>query len=75
MTKGREFDFVAGRGGERSYIQVALNVNDPATAAREFGNLMDIPDNYRKIVVTLRDSATNTQAGIEMLSLREFLKK
>lgn len=75
MNKGREIDFVAERGGERSYVQVALNVNDPATAAREFGNLMDIPDNYRKIVVTMRDSAPNTQAGIEMHSLREFLKK
>lgn len=73
MTKGREIDFVAERGGERAYIQVTLNVDDPATAAREFGNLIDIPDNYRKVVVTLRDSASNTLEGIHMMSLREFL--
>ena len=73
MTKGREIDFVTERNGERKYIQVALNVNDPATALREFGNLADIPDNYRKIVVTLRDSSPNTQDGISMVSLRQFL--
>ncbi|MDE6264069.1 MAG: ATP-binding protein [Paramuribaculum sp.] len=75
MTKGREIDFVAERKGERSYIQVAVTVSDPTTAQREFGNLADISDNYRKIVVTLRDSTPNTQNGIQMMSLREFLTK
>lgn len=73
MSKDREIDFVARRDGEQRYIQVALNVNDPATAQREFGNLADIPDNYRKTIVTLRDSFPNTQNGIETISLREFL--
>ena len=73
MTKGREIDFVAERNGERRYIQVALNVDDPDTASRELGNLADIPDNYKKIVVTLRDSAPNTRDGISMISLRHFL--
>lgn len=73
MSKGREIDFVAEKAGERSYIQVALRVDDPDTAIREFGNLADIPDNYTKILVTLRDSAPNTHNGIPMLSLRQFL--
>lgn len=73
MNKGKEIDFIAERNGEREYIQVALNVNDRSTAEREFGNLAEIPDNYRKIVVTLRDSAPNTQDGISMMSLRHFL--
>ena len=73
MSKDREIDFVARRDGEQRYIQVALNVNDPATAQREFGNLADIPDNYRKTIVTLRDSFPNTQNGIDTISLREFL--
>lgn len=75
MTQGREIDFVAERDGERCYIQVALEVSNHATAQREFGNLADIPDNYKKIVVTLRDSAPNTHEGIKMVSLREFLMK
>lgn len=74
-SKGREIDFVAEKGGEIRYIQVAVNVNDPSTAAREFGNLEDIPDNYGKELVTLRDSAPNTYKGIRMSSLREFLLK
>lgn len=73
LSKDREIDFVAERNGERSYIQVALNVNDESTAKREFGNLADIPDNYSKLLVTLRDSTPNTHQGIRMLSLREFL--
>lgn len=73
LPKGREIDFVAVKDGERCYIQVALNVDDPATAGREFGNLTGIADNYTKILVTLRDSAPNTHNGIRMLSLRQFL--
>lgn len=75
MSKGREIDFVAERNGERSYIQAAVTISDPTTSQREFGNLADIPDNYRKIVVTLRDSTPNTQNGIQMMCLREFLTK
>lgn len=73
LTKGREIDFIAERNGERIYIQVALSIQDESTAKREFGNLADIPDNYRKMIVTLRDSTPNSYNGINMLSLREFL--
>ncbi|MDE6037533.1 MAG: ATP-binding protein [Duncaniella sp.] len=73
-SQGREVDFVAEKNGETVYIQVALNIDQPTTAERELGNLSSIPDNYEKILVTLRDSAPNTQDGIRMVSLREFLK-
>lgn len=73
LPKGREIDFIAEKGGERRYVQVAVNVNDPVTAEREFGNFAAIPDNYEKIVVTHRDSAPNTYNGIRMMSLRQFL--
>ncbi len=75
LEKGREIDFIAEKDGERKYIQVALNVDHPETAQREFGNLFNIDDNYAKILVTLRDSAPNTYKGIRMMSLREFLKE
>ena len=73
LNGGREIDFIAEKNGEQKYIQVALNVDNPETAAREFGNLKSIPDNYTKLLVTLRDSAPNTFDGIKMLSLRRFL--
>ncbi len=75
LQKNKEIDFIAEKDGERKYIQVAVTVNDKATADREFGNLESIDDNYEKLVVTLRDSAPNTQRGIKMLSLRDFLTK
>lgn len=73
LQRNKEIDFVAEKDGKRKYIQVAVNVYDKATADREFGNLRSIGDNYEKLVVTLRDSAPNTQNGIKMLSLRDFL--
>ncbi|MDE7108654.1 MAG: ATP-binding protein, partial [Muribaculaceae bacterium] len=73
LPSGREIDFIGERNGEKCYVQVALNVNDPSTAKREFGNLSEIPDNYKKIVVTLHDSAPNTLEGIKMMSLRQFM--
>lgn len=74
-SQTREIDFVAEKDGEITYIQVALNIANPDTAERELGYLASISDNYEKILVTLRDSAPNTQDGIKMISLRDFLKK
>lgn len=73
IGNSKEIDFIAEKDGETTYIQVAVNVNDPKTYNREFGNLAEIPDNYKKIVVTLRESAPNTRDGIQMLSLHDFL--
>lgn len=73
ISGGREIDFVAEKGGERRYVQVAVRVDDEATALREFGNLEVLNDNYEKILVTLHTSSPNTRNGIRMLSLREFL--
>lgn len=74
-SRNKEIDFVAEKDGERKYIQVALNVYDKTTADREFGNLELIGDNYEKLVVTLHNSTPNTQNGIKMLSLRDFLNQ
>ena len=73
MSQGREIDFIAEKDNEYRYIQVALTVLDGDTAAREFGNLAKIPDNYEKTVITLRDTSPNTLNGIRHQSLREFL--
>ena len=45
-----------------------------STVAREFGNLLEIPDNYPKYVVTMDEmqSGGNYQ-GIKQISLRDFL--
>ncbi len=71
----REVDFIAEKGNEKIYVQVAMTVADEETASREFGNLEMIPDNYEKILVTYRDSFPNTYNGIKTMTLREFLMK
>ena len=68
-----EIDFVASRDNEKIYIQAALEINDPATMEREYGNLLKIDDNFPKIVVTRDGFDGNTYRGINTLSIREFL--
>lgn len=73
LPKG-EIDFVAEKGGKPIYIQVAYLLNEDSTVKREFGNLMLIPDNYPKYVVSM-DPITKPKDydGITHIPLRTFL--
>jgi predicted AAA+ superfamily ATPase len=73
MQGNKEVDFIAEKGGEKMYVQVALSILEPDTMNREFGNLMNIPDNYPKKVVTMQAFSGNTVNGIETQDLRSFL--
>lgn len=48
-----EVDFVAEKGKEIIYIQVAYLITDEEVFKREFWNLEQIKDNYKKIVLSL----------------------
>lgn len=70
----KEIDFAAEKNGERLYVHVVYQLNDDAVIQREFGNLVDIPDNYPKYVVTMDAiQPRNTYKGIRQIGLREFL--
>lgn len=70
----KEIDFMADRNGERIYLQVAYMLYDQKTVDREFGNLMQLPDNYPKFVITMDEFPLNTSyKGIKQLHLRDFL--
>ncbi|MCY4439738.1 MAG: ATP-binding protein [Deltaproteobacteria bacterium] len=69
----REIDFVATRPGETLYVQVAYLLADEATHARELGNLLAIPDNYPKMVVSMDPVIGAGHKGIRHLHIREFL--
>jgi Predicted ATPase (AAA+ superfamily) len=70
----KEIDFMAEKGGKKLYIQVALTLIQEETRKREFGNLMEIEDNYPKYVVTLNDMIIgNDYKGIQSMNLKEFL--
>lgn len=68
-----EIDFVGRKGNDVLYIQVAYRIDDKKTYDREFGNLLKINDNFRKIVVTMDDYIEGPYEGIEHYHIREFL--
>ena len=70
----REIDFVAEKGGKPVYVQVAYLIADDKTSEREFGNLMEIKDNYPKYVVSMNPMVVpQDYEGITHLTLRRFL--
>jgi predicted AAA+ superfamily ATPase len=69
----KEIDFVATKNENKTYIQVAYLIADDKTHEREFGNLLSIPDNCAKIVVSMDETATGNYKGIEHTSIRAFL--
>ena len=52
---------------------MALSLQDEKTIAREFGNLIQIADNYPKMVVSLTAFEGASYLGITTISLRNFL--
>lgn len=60
-----EVDFVASRNGETIYCQTALSISDPDTAAREYKPLKNIPDNFRKYIISLDSYPIASNEGIE----------
>jgi len=69
----KEIDFVAVKGDKTIYVQVAYLITDEKVHEREFGNLLKINDNYKKIVVSMDEFATSNYKGIEHLNIRNFL--
>lgn len=73
LASGKEIDFVASKGNDKLYIQVAYLLVDQKTIDREFGNLLAVSDNYRKIVLSMDEGMHSNYHGVEHLSIREFL--
>ena len=71
---GKEIDFVARRGDETIYYQVALRISNEETYEREFGNLKLIKDNYPKYVITMDPlSSMINDEGIKAIQAKDFL--
>jgi len=68
-----EIDFVGRKGNDVLYVQVAYRIDDQKTHEREFGNLLKINDNFRKILVTMDDYIEGPYKGIEHFHIRKFL--
>ena len=70
----REVDFVGEKKGERLYVQVAYLISDKKTWDREFGNLLLIPDNYPKFVVSMDKMIEGGEKGIRHMHITQFIK-
>lgn len=69
-----EIDFVAEKGGTTIYFQVAYLIAEESTMQREFGNLLKIPDNYPKYVISMNPMIRPQEyEGVKHLTLRQFL--
>ncbi len=69
----KEIDFVGERGGEKLYIQACYLLPNDQVKQREFGNLLEIKDNYPKLVVSLDEYAPSSFKGIKHIHLSIFL--
>lgn len=69
-----EVDFVCNLGGNRYYIQSALNLATPEKTLQESRSLNHIPDNFKKIIV-VKDyiKPWKTEEGILVLGIIDFL--
>lgn len=68
-----EVSFVARRGAEKLYVQVAESMKKPEERKRALTPLRMIRDHYEKIVIALECEGTLTQDGIRLMPLLEFL--
>jgi len=71
----KEIDFVAEQYNQKIYVQVAYLITDEQTTKREFGNLLDINDNYPKYVVSSDTLSEGNYKGIKHLHIQDFLTK
>lgn len=69
----KEIDFIAQKGGEKIYVQVAYLLQNENTIKREFGNLLEVRDNFQKYVVSM-DQITemNDYLGIKRMHIIDF---
>ncbi len=67
-----EVDFVATRGLEKHYFQVAYVLADDKTVEREFRSLEEIRDNYPKTVLSM-DVVDFSRGGILHRNIVDFL--
>ncbi len=69
-----EVDFVCNLGNKRYYIQSALNLETREKTIQEERPLMNINDNFKKVIV-IKDNIKHwyTEEGILVIGIQEFL--
>lgn len=68
-----EVDFIAEKPNEKIYIQVTESMTSPETRERELRPLKQIHDNYEKIVLSMDRDYVNSEEGIKLLNIIDWL--
>ncbi len=69
----KEIDFVGEKQGDKLYVQVCYLLSDEATIQREFGSLLEVRDNYPKIVLYQEGSFRGNYEGIPAMRIEDWL--
>lgn len=69
----REIDFVAEKGDTRIYIQVAYLLAERSTRDRELRSLLNLPDAYPRVIISMDRTAPGSLHGVHHLYAVEFL--
>jgi len=69
----KEIDFICEKPDNKIYIQVTLSLANEEVKKREYGNLLAIKNNYRKIVITADEYKVDSVEGIDTFNIRDFL--
>lgn len=70
---GKEIDFIARNHQETIYYQVTRQL--PENSTRETDNLLHLPDNYKKMIITANRMDVGSVEGIEIIHVIDFLRK
>ena len=69
----KEIDFVCMKQGERSYLQVAYDISEQKTFAREVDPLLRIRDAYPKMVIARTYQPAWQYEGIQIIDAADWL--
>lgn len=69
----KEIDFVGEKNGNKLYVQVTYLLNDESTIQREFGSLLEIRDNYPKVVLYKDGLFRGNYEGIPAIKIEDWL--
>lgn len=68
-----EVDFIATNADEKIYYQVTQTMASEQTRERELRPLMQIRDNYKKVILTMDKGLYNSIDGIKILNIIDWL--
>lgn len=70
-NNAEEIDFVASRGNNITYYQVTQQL--PSADDREVGNLLNLSDNYKKVLITANRMDVGYDRGIPIIHIVDWL--